>query len=95
MRAFLSNNQADFFDFIQAGTGIFNKASKIKKLAAREKLKKDETVFIGDEIRDIEAARKSGLVAIAVTWGLNSREGLIAAGADYIADTAAELEALF
>lgn len=93
--AFLKKNDADFFDFIQAGTGIFNKGSKIKKLMVREGLKKDETVFVGDEIRDLEAARKSGLAAIAVTWGLNSREGLVAAGAEVVVDRAQELVELF
>jgi phosphoglycolate phosphatase len=94
VRAFLVNNGAEFFDFIQAGTGLFNKGRKIKALMAREGLKKDETIFVGDEIRDIEAARKSGIAAVAVTWGLNSRDGLVAAGADYIVNTAGELAAL-
>jgi phosphoglycolate phosphatase len=91
VRAFLENNRLAVFDFIQAGTGIFNKATKIKKLLAKEKLKKDEIVFVGDEIRDIEAARKNDLTAVAVTWGLNSREGLEAAEPDFIVDTATEL----
>lgn len=95
VRAFLANNQLEVFDFIQAGTGLFNKARKIKRLAAREGLKKDETVFVGDEIRDITAARRNGMAAVAVTWGINSREGLVAAGADYIVDTAEELVSLF
>jgi phosphoglycolate phosphatase len=95
VRAFLASNQMEVFDFIQAGVGIFNKASRLKKLMSREKLKKAEIVFVGDEIRDIEAARKNGLGVVAVTWGLNSREGLAAAGANFIVDTAAELTALF
>ncbi len=94
VRVFLENNQMEIFDFIQAGTGLFNKGTKIKKLIAREGLKKDEIVFVGDEIRDIEAARKNNLTAIAVTWGLNSREGLEAARPDFVVGTAVELVAL-
>lgn len=93
VRAFLANNGvAEAFDFIQAGTGIFNKASKIKKLIRREKLKKDEIVFVGDEIRDVQATRKNGLKVIAVTWGLNSRDGLETAGANVIVRTPEELQ---
>jgi len=95
VRLFLENNKMEIFDFIQAGTGIFNKASKIRKLASREGLKNEETVFVGDEIRDIEAAQKNGMSVVAVTWGLNSREGLSAAQPDLIVDTAKELVAYF
>lgn len=94
VRAFLTNNDADFFDFIQGGSGLFNKSLKIRRLMAREGLKNDETVMVGDEIRDIKAARKSGMTSVAVTWGLNSREGLEGAHPDFIVDTAAELAAL-
>lgn len=95
VRAFLASNDAEVFDFIQAGTGLFNKSIKIKRLIVREGLKKDEIVFVGDEIRDIEAARKTGMTSVAVTWGLNSREGLVAAEPDFMVDTAEELIGLF
>ena len=32
--------------------------------------------YVCDEIRDIEAARKSKIKSIAVTWGYNSKEAL-------------------
>ena len=91
VRMFLENNHANLFSFIQAGVGIFNKAAKIRKVLSRENLDRSETIFVGDEIRDIEAAHKNGLPTIAVTWGLNSRDALAAAGADFLADTASQL----
>jgi phosphoglycolate phosphatase len=95
VRRFLKNNDMEFFDYLQAGAGVFSKASSIKKLMAHEGLKKDETVFVGDEIRDVEASRKNGMKVVAVTWGINSREGLAAAKPNFIVDTAEELTALF
>ena len=92
---FLENNQMNVFDFIQAGTGIFNKGRKIKKLMSRVDLQVKETVFVGDEIRDVQAAKKSDLRVVGVTWGINSREGLMEAGADFIVDTAPQLVELF
>ena len=92
---FLQNNKAEFFDFIHAGAGVFNKAGKIKRLLLDEGLKNHETIFVGDEIRDMEAAHKNGMVCIAVTWGINSREGLAGAEPDFIVDTATELVDLF
>jgi len=93
--AFLKNNQMEIFDYIQAGTGLFNKGKKLKKMMAREGLKKDETIFVGDEIRDVEAAKKNDLAAVAVTWGLNSREGLEAARPNFIIENTRELVELF
>jgi phosphoglycolate phosphatase len=95
VNAFLANNQLEVFDFIQAGTGLFNKAAKIGKMITREGLENDELIFIGDEIRDIEAAQKNNMQVVGVTWGLNSREGLESAHPDFIVDTAEELLALF
>jgi phosphoglycolate phosphatase len=95
VRQFLKDHQMEFFDYIQAGTGIFNKASKIKKVMKREELKCEETIFVGDEIRDIEAAKKNNMTAIAVTWGLNSREGLESAEPDFIVESTRELVELF
>jgi phosphoglycolate phosphatase len=95
VRKFLENNQMEFFDYIQAGAGLFNKAKKVKRVMAREGLKNDETVFVGDEIRDIEAARKNEVASVAVTWGLNSRAGLESASPDFIVESARELVELF
>lgn len=95
VRAFLENNGMDqFFDFIRAGVGVFSKSLAIKRTIVREGLERTGTVFIGDEIRDIEAAKKNKLKVIGVTWGINSREGLAVAQPDYIVDTAVELVAL-
>ena len=37
-------------------------------------------IYIGDETRDMEAARKSKVRAIAVCWGANNREAMITEG---------------
>jgi len=50
-----------------------------------------ETVFVGDSRHDVETARRAGVAAVAVTWGLASREELVRAGATAFAQSAAEL----
>jgi phosphoglycolate phosphatase len=50
--------------------------------------------LVGDTRYDMEAARANGLRAIGVTWGIGGEDDLLAAGAEALAHTPDELEAL-
>jgi len=76
VKEFLKKNNIDFFDFIEGGNSVFGKHRKIIKIIKKENALKDKCIYIGDETRDIEAARKAGVKVAAVSWGLNSREAL-------------------
>ena len=53
-----------------------------------------DAVIVGDMEVDVEFARAAGLPCIGISWGFAGRERLQAAGADWIVDTAAEVEDL-
>ncbi|MFZ3031625.1 MAG: HAD-IA family hydrolase [Candidatus Moraniibacteriota bacterium] len=78
-------------DFIYQ-SGLFNKAATLKKVLLKENLSKDDVIYVGDEVRDVEACRQAGISIIAVTWGLNSKEALQEAGADTVDTREALLE---
>ena len=60
--AFLEkNNWQELFDFIYSGSTIFGKDKVINKCLQQRGLAKEEVIYIGDETRDIKAAKRSGV----------------------------------
>lgn len=46
-----------------------------------------EVIYVGDEDRDIIAAKKTKIKTIAVTWGFNTNEKLSRENPDYLVDS--------
>ncbi len=92
VEAFLKNNDLEnLFDFIFAESSVFGKAHILRKLIKEKHLNKQEVVYIGDETRDIEAARKAGVKMAAVSWGYTTRERLEKENPNIIIDKPEEL----
>jgi len=88
---FKNNGLAGKFEFIYSGKSLFGKDKVMMQLFEREKIAKEEVIYVGDEIRDIEASRKAGIKVIAVCWGLTNKAELETYQPDQIAETPAEL----
>ena len=58
------------------GASIFGKAAKFRHVLGRADISHREAIAIGDEVRDIEAARAAGIACAAVTWGYAAPEAL-------------------
>lgn len=65
-----------YFKKVQGGVGVFGKIAAIKGIMASQHLKGKDCIYIGDEVRDVLAAKRVGIPVISVTWGYNSREAL-------------------
>lgn len=63
---------SNFFDFIFTEKNLFAKNTKLKLIINIFRLEPENIIYIGDEVRDIEAAKQVGIKNIAVTWGYNS-----------------------
>ena len=75
-------------------TDVWDKRKKIHDILAENKLRADETLFIGDMEHDIETARHGGIHSCAVLTGYNTLEQLRAAGPDLIVEHLSELRGL-
>lgn len=85
--AFLENNNLqELFDFIYSGTTLFGKQKVIMQLLKQNHLVPEAVVYIGDETRDIDAAKKSQVKVIAVSWGFNSQSALAKHQPDFLID---------
>ncbi|PIQ72639.1 carotenoid oxygenase [Candidatus Roizmanbacteria bacterium CG11_big_fil_rev_8_21_14_0_20_35_14] len=82
---FLKLNNLDYFDYIHCGSEILGKSVAISNFIKENGWKKEESIYVGDELRDLEACQKSGVKMIGVSWGLNTTEILKKRGADFIA----------
>lgn len=71
------NNLRHVFAFIHAESKFFSKKNLIKKTLAKYAIDKSQAVYIGDETRDIDAAKKNNIKSVAVTWGYNSEKAIL------------------
>lgn len=76
----------DCFQFIEAGVSLFGKPQRIKNVLRRVRVDADDAIYIGDETRDMEAARVAAISAVAVCWGANGREAMLTEGPQYCID---------
>ena len=77
IRSLLGQNQIEhLFDFVTTAS-TFGKGKAIGKLLKQYKCPKSDAIYIGDEIRDIQAARSIEIRVVAVGWGFNAPTALI------------------
>lgn len=72
------------FAHVDAGVSMFGKAPRLRKAVRRLGAQAQQVVYIGDELRDLEAARKAGIACGLVDWGFAHRETLEQAGPDAV-----------
>lgn len=84
IRKFLEVNNMNFFDFIYSSSVLLKKGKRLREVIDRRGLSREEVIFIGDETRDIEAAKKAGVRIVSVGWGFTSEEVLKKYNPDYI-----------
>lgn len=90
--AFLeAQGMREIFDFVDSGLTLFGKGRIIQQILRQNQIAPETVIYVGDETRDVEAARKIGIKVIAVCWGFNSCNVLAAQKPDFLIHKPAEL----
>lgn len=89
---FLKCHKLDnLFDFIYSGVTIFGKTTIINNVLRQKQFKPEAVIYVGDETRDVESAKKANIKVIAVSWGFNSSEALGKQNPDFLIHDPSEL----
>ncbi|WP_376959193.1 HAD hydrolase-like protein [Azospirillum sp. A26] len=77
------------------GASLFGKAAKFRRMLRTTGIPAAQSIAIGDELRDIEAARTVGMACAAVTWGYTRGDALAARQPDRLLNRVEEIPSLF
>jgi phosphoglycolate phosphatase len=70
----LGGSNATLIAHFACGVTMFGKAAKLRQVIRRSAVPRPGAIYIGDEIRDAEAAGNAGIAFGAVTWGQHRQE---------------------
>ena len=91
VRRVLGDENARLVAHYMCGASLFGKSAKLRRLLRQVPVPRSAVLCVGDELRDLEAARAEGLPFGAVAWGYTAADALAAAGPDELFTTPLEL----
>jgi phosphoglycolate phosphatase len=83
----LGQEAAALITHYECGTSMFGKEAKLRKVMKKTGALPDESIYIADETRDMEAARKLNIGFGAVSWGYNRAASFKAGSPELVFDT--------
>lgn len=82
---------AALFSQFDCSASLFGKAAKFRRVIGRAGVSPERVIAIGDEVRDIEAARAVGIACGAVGWGYAAPAALQARQPDHMFERMEEI----
>ena len=95
VRRVLGEELASLIYTFECGVSMFGKAEKLARVLRESGVEARHALSVGDEVRDIEAARAAGIPCAAVTWGFSNRDVLEQYQPNHIFDEAVQISAVF
>src|SRR5262245_53096705 len=95
IRACLRTNGVErYFAFVVGYPKLFGKARALRRILKQERVGRDRVLYVGDEVRDVTAAKKARVAVAAVSWGFHAEALLRAEGPDAVLAEPGELVGL-
>jgi phosphoglycolate phosphatase len=76
VRQVLGPVNAPLINYYECGVSIFGKPARFRKILHKSGVEPADVITIGDEIRDIQAAKHVNIASGAVSWGFTSVDAL-------------------
>jgi phosphoglycolate phosphatase len=89
----LGPENASLFSDYDCSAALFGKAGKFRRVMRRAGVEPHQVLAIGDEVRDLSAARAARIDFAAVTWGYTAPEKLLTLEPDLVFETVAAITA--
>lgn len=90
-RCLRANGAEGHFAFVVGYPRLFGKGKALRRIVRAERLARTDVLYVGDELRDIEAAKKAGVKVAAVTWGFHTAALLRTGLPDFVVSDPTEL----
>jgi phosphoglycolate phosphatase len=91
VRRVLGTDLAALFRYYECGVSIFGKAVRFSRVVRASRLEPVRAICIGDEVRDAEAAARSGIDFGAVAWGYTAPSALQRTGPRFLFESVEDL----
>jgi phosphoglycolate phosphatase len=76
VRRVLGDDLYNLFHLFEDKVSLFGKPAALRRIIRKSGLDRSEMLAIGDEIRDVEAAKKVNIPFGAVSWGFSNMEAM-------------------
>jgi phosphoglycolate phosphatase-like HAD superfamily hydrolase len=73
-RFMTAHGMITYISKIYSGVSLLGKARALRGILKETKLSPKDVIYVGDEVRDVEAANRVGMPCVAVAWGYNAPE---------------------
>jgi phosphoglycolate phosphatase len=91
VQAVLGPRLFPLFRYSECGSSMFGKPPRIRKILRLSGIPGGQAISIGDEVRDIEAARAARVASGAVTWGYGNPATLVGCQPDLVFEKVGQL----
>ncbi|BDH60403.1 phosphoglycolate phosphatase [Lysinibacillus sp. PLM2] len=91
IKLLLQQEQIDSVKDILTSSKIFGKDSVLKRLVKQYQLKASELLYVGDELRDIQACNKVNVPFMWVSWGIDGFDLIKKENPEFVVHTPEEI----